>query len=178
MARRRHRFPFQLADDARADHRHNVFRGGSAALSLPTVVPDAATHAAQRNRYFHGAADFSADADDQLYPRLWRPADVVLLAYAPMGAGARSDTLGVYPIPAQDGKETLYLFRDFQIQERAGYLVGDRHRRTAFRCRAHVRGNLLDRGARLGGTHQRGALSVVAAWCVCRRADNPLLART
>lgn len=57
MARGGGCFPSELADDARADHRHDVVCGTRSTASLPTVVSDAATNAAQRHRHLHGTTD-------------------------------------------------------------------------------------------------------------------------
>lgn len=80
-------FSSELADDARADHRNDGVCGTRSAASLPTVVSDAATHAAQRHRHLHGTTDKSADAYGQLYSRLWRPPYVVLFAHIALGLG-------------------------------------------------------------------------------------------
>ena len=81
-------FSSELADDARADHRNDGVCGTRSTASLPTVVSDAATNAAQRHRHLHVSAHQPADAHDQLYSRLWRPSHVVLLAHFALGVGA------------------------------------------------------------------------------------------
>ena len=93
-------FSSELADDARADHRNDGVCGTRSTASLPTVVSDAATDAAQRHRHLHGSAHQPADAHDQLYSRLWRPPHVVLLAHFALALSSLLDTLSFDPLPS------------------------------------------------------------------------------